>query len=57
MSANTKEILVSPDRKNRMYHVELVKKAEELDKLIWQVELAKKQEPSTLKYHILQHIQ
>jgi len=49
MSVNTKEILVSPDRKNIMYHVELVKKAEELDKLMWLVDLAKKQGPSTPK--------
>lgn len=49
MSANTKEILVSPDRKNIMYHVELVKKAEELDRLMWLVDLAKKHGPSMPK--------
>ena len=49
MSTDTKEILVSPDRKNIMYHVEQVKKGEEMDKLMWLVNVAKRNGLSTPK--------
>lgn len=49
MSPTTKQILVSPDRPNIMYHVEQVKKGEEMDKLMWLVNLAKENGPSTPK--------
>ncbi|XP_068734521.1 probable ATP-dependent DNA helicase RecS [Montipora capricornis] len=35
MTSSTKEILVSPDRENIMYHVEMVKKGQEMEKLMW----------------------
>lgn len=41
MTSSTKEILVSPDRENIMYHVEMVKKGQEMEKLMWLVNLAK----------------
>lgn len=56
MSANTKEILVSPDRKNIMFNVELVKKAEELDKLMGLVDLAKKKERNLQRNNLCQNL-
>lgn len=49
MCADAKEIVVSPDRQNIMYYVELVKKEEELDRLTWLVDLVKTNGPSTPK--------
>lgn len=49
MSTDTKEILISPDRKNIMYHVEQVKKGEQMDKLMWLVNVAKRNGLSTPK--------
>ena len=49
MSKGTKEIVVSPDRKNLMFHVELAKKGEEIQRLSWLVNLVKENGPSTPK--------
>ena len=49
MSPSTKEILVSPDRKNIMYHVVHVKSGKEMEELMWLVNLAKENGPTTPK--------
>ena len=49
MSTDTIEILVSPDRKNLMFHVEQVKKSEEMEKLQWLVDLVKEKGTDTPK--------
>lgn len=56
MSVNIKEILVSFDRKNIMYYVELVKKVEELDRLMWLVDFVKKYGLFMLKFIIFCNI-
>ena len=58
MSTDTIEILVSPDRKNLMFHVEQVKKSEEMEKLQWIVDLVKEkgtEMPKTIIF--LQYLQ
>lgn len=47
--AAMQEILVSPDRENIMYHVEMAKKGQEMEKLMWLVNLAKEVGSSTPK--------